>query len=138
MPELEGLFPDQQPVSAPGEQDYRVKLNDQEFTAESLTQLQQWTAEGRVPSSALIFHPTLERWMYASEMPEIAYAVAATDSRSPYRRYLGTFWTFLILAIVFFWAGIISNIFLLIAFIAGVMALMNRPDKVALPTTNRS
>ena len=48
-----------------------VRIGDRDYPVDGLQQLQAWTAEGRVQPSDYVYHPTLERWLYAKEVEEL-------------------------------------------------------------------
>lgn len=52
--------------------EWKVKRGEQEFTAASVGMLREWATSGRVLGADLVFHPVLERWMYAKELAELA------------------------------------------------------------------
>lgn len=51
--------------------EWQIKRNEEQFTAPDLDTLQQWAQQGRVARSDYVFNPTLQRWMYASELAEL-------------------------------------------------------------------
>jgi hypothetical protein len=77
---------------------WTVKRDDAEFVAKDLIELQQWMRSGQVVSSDMIYHPQLERWMYAHDVEELR-TVAASKSR-------GTLWSLGILGVLLLLLGI--------------------------------
>jgi hypothetical protein len=60
--------------------DWRIKRGDEEFSTGNLNQLRSWVRNGRVVGSDLIYHPTLEKWLYASEVQEIKGELPSTTA----------------------------------------------------------
>src|ERR1051325_1140311 len=52
-----------------------IKRGEREVPIPDESTLRRWADEGRFNPSDLIFHPTLQRWLYASEVLEIKAAV---------------------------------------------------------------
>lgn len=61
--------------------EWRIRIDDEEFTAPSTDVLKQWYAEGRVKDASCILHPILNRWMYPREIEELR-----TSGKRPHER----------------------------------------------------
>jgi predicted RNA-binding Zn-ribbon protein involved in translation (DUF1610 family) len=57
--------------------EWKVKIGDEEFTAGSTEKLQEWYADRRLKPDSYVFHPLLEKWVYASEVQELKSVVRA-------------------------------------------------------------
>ncbi len=51
--------------------DFIIRQGNQEFRAPDLATLRTWAEEQRIPPDSYIFHPVLQRWLYAREMVEL-------------------------------------------------------------------
>jgi hypothetical protein len=57
--------------------EWRIRRGDSEYSAPDLLTLQRYARSGRVGPTDYIFHPLLERWQLAREIPEIEVALAS-------------------------------------------------------------
>jgi len=60
-----------------------VKRGERETPIPDEATLRRWANEGRFNSSDLIFHPKLQRWLYANEVLEIKEVVEKRHSSTP-------------------------------------------------------
>ena len=63
--------------------EWKIKRDDREFMAPDTATLQLWAKEGHVVATDYVLNPTLDRWMYAREVAELAnhFAVNRQASR---------------------------------------------------------
>lgn len=47
---------------------WKIKTLHNEFTAESIDELKQWYREKRLSPDTYVYHPVLEKWMYAKDL----------------------------------------------------------------------
>jgi hypothetical protein len=57
--------------------DFLIRVGDQDFRAPDMATLREWAGERRIPPDTYIFHPLLQRWIYARELAELAPAYSA-------------------------------------------------------------
>jgi hypothetical protein len=50
---------------------WTIRRGDDEFTAPDTATLQQWARERRIFPTDYVFNHTLNRWMFAHELPEL-------------------------------------------------------------------
>jgi hypothetical protein len=48
--------------------DWLIRIGEQEYRAPDLDTVKQWCADGRVPMTALIYHPSLSDWRTAAQL----------------------------------------------------------------------
>jgi len=48
-----------------------VQIGDEIFTAASIAELCDWAAQGRFAPEANVFHPSLQQWVRAGDVPEL-------------------------------------------------------------------
>jgi hypothetical protein len=48
--------------------DWLIRIGEQEYRAPDLDTLKQWCADGRVPMTALVYHPSLSAWRTAAQL----------------------------------------------------------------------
>lgn len=48
--------------------DWLIRVGEQEYRAPDLETVKQWCADGRVPMTALIYHPSLSQWRTAAQL----------------------------------------------------------------------
>lgn len=48
--------------------DWLIRVGEQEYRAPTLETVKQWCAEGRVPMTALVYHPSLTEWKTAAQL----------------------------------------------------------------------
>lgn len=58
--------------------EWKIRRGDDEFTAPDTKTLRDWASSGNISPTDYVHNPTLERWTFASEVPELASAFAAT------------------------------------------------------------
>ena len=63
--------------------EWTVKVNDTEYNAPSTEILRQWYSEGRLTTASYIFHPLMQKWMYATEVEELRELMRPVRSWSP-------------------------------------------------------
>jgi hypothetical protein len=51
--------------------DWIIRVSDAEYRARSVDQLREWRRQGRIPDGSYVYHPVLERWLYAREVEEL-------------------------------------------------------------------
>lgn len=56
---------------------WKLKRGAQEWPVKDATELQAWAKSGRIVPTDYIFNPTLDRWMLASEVPELTFVMDA-------------------------------------------------------------
>jgi hypothetical protein len=49
-----------------------IRVGEHEFRAPDMPTLRQWASEGRIPPESYVFHPSLQRWLHAREIAELA------------------------------------------------------------------
>lgn len=54
--------------------DFLIRQDGQEFRAPDPATLLRWAREGRIRQNSQVFHPGLNRWMSARDVPELATA----------------------------------------------------------------
>lgn len=63
--------------------DWIIRIGDTEHRTRTTEDLRQWRREGRIPDGAYIFHPLLERWLYAREVEELKGVLDSAPSLHP-------------------------------------------------------
>jgi hypothetical protein len=48
--------------------EWLIRIGEQEYRAPNLDTVKQWCADGRVPMTALIYHPSLSEWRTAAQL----------------------------------------------------------------------
>lgn len=48
--------------------EWLIRIGEQEYRAPNLETVKQWCADGRVPMTALIYHPSLSEWRTAAQL----------------------------------------------------------------------
>lgn len=62
---------------------WKVKIGQEEYTADSIETLESWVRMGRVRPEHYVYHPILERWLYAREVEELKPAFASSVGPAP-------------------------------------------------------
>jgi hypothetical protein len=76
--------------------EWKLKIGDQEHTARSDDELRQWYREGRVRADNYVYHPVLQKWMYARDLEELR----ALPQPAPKKKTTAATWGCLILLIL--------------------------------------
>lgn len=50
--------------------DWLIRIGEQEYRAPDLETVKRWCADGRVPLTALVYHPSLAQWRTAAQLVE--------------------------------------------------------------------
>jgi hypothetical protein len=105
--------------------EWRIRVADGEYVAPSTEVLQEWFLNGRVRAEHYVFHPLLEKWMYAAEVQELRTAVPAAmpvdqsgawcpncRNRNSYKTTEGVGWAIFIIVIISCGLGLLMIPFL--------------------------
>lgn len=113
--------------------EWKIRRGEQEFTAPDTATLQQWAASGRVVGSDYVLNPTLQRWMYASEVAELSVAVQPPRGKSAARGACGLAIALFLFAVMLGMFGMGESFAVLLgagafvfAIVAGVLYVLKR------------
>lgn len=63
--------------SSPSSTDFLIRVRGQDFRAPDIATLREWAQERRIPPDSYVFHPLMQRWLYARELEELAPTYSA-------------------------------------------------------------
>jgi hypothetical protein len=96
--------------------DWIVRIANQDYRTQSVEELRQWYRGGRIGPDALVFHPTLQRWMHPHQLDELRVSPAEQPGTPP-RQKPSALKTLLIAVGVLF--GIVTLALILTALMTG-------------------
>lgn len=63
--------------------EWTVRIEDVEYKAPSLEALKDWYIQKRIRSDSYVYHPILQKWMYAKDLEELRVGQPPSESWSP-------------------------------------------------------
>ena len=51
--------------------EFQIRVGESTYVAKSVDELRQWWLQGRFDASAYVYHPVLEKWLYARDLAEL-------------------------------------------------------------------
>ena len=86
--------------------EWKLRRGEQEWPVKDVAELQEWANAGRLVSSDYVYNPTLEKWMYASEVAEIAPSFQQQESSRLNQASFGVGCLGLLVCFLFWPAGV--------------------------------
>ena len=68
--------------------EWKIRIDENEYPAESVQQLRTWVQERRLLSSHYVYNPILACWMYAKDLEELKESFTSQPGNSPRRANL--------------------------------------------------
>lgn len=64
--------------------EWKCRVGENEYTARDVPMLQSWARHGRITPDTYVFHPLLNKWIYARELEELRGVIDPNLQRCPF------------------------------------------------------